>query len=635
MMRSLFASCLGARDERSEAQAERRAPPQEDVQAGGIVQKRGVISETQDALDALEALQDQLAALPQGSWLARAHALLTAVACSIGATEVRLYGVAQGGGDQGPSRLILLASTGGGRTAGARSYQCHAEDVAPLLPGHEVWPQFDGLGRAASAGPSLRGKAKLAFGNKGREQQQQQQQRVVSTELCAVLFGRMLGTKAPVLWSRPEQPLAGEPAAAGGTLPASAPAAAAAALLPLNTGCGLAGALWIARHDPSLPAGAPPASASVAPCPSLLASPASLRQLSLSASMCLFGSEAGHVALLARGLRQLVAAGSVHQLAGGLCDAVADYARQRFMLEPQVVAALLPEPGATVGLMLRRGEQDGLAFPAGPPPAKAGLRRMASVQSVMEWPEGSAGQMIARAFAGVRNAGPAAALTGKAPGSDVARVKSDSHPRHILIPQLGGATSAVRSGGNGASSSPRVATMSRSDLAASAAALASSVSVTHVRAKPFPLAQTLIQELARKAAAAAAAAAAPDRGGAPGGQPPGPPRALGMEVADCTAHVQDPRQAARDVLLLLMAGGMAAGPSYGGRPGGASPGEGGGGGMRSLVLLVMPVGGSTSAVLGLYVMFSQQLPARLLGEVRRGMLEVLEVRAEEGRGEVL
>ncbi|GFR49467.1 hypothetical protein Agub_g11527, partial [Astrephomene gubernaculifera] len=114
-----------------------------------------------------------------------------------------------------------------------------------------------------------------------------------------------------------------------------------------------------AANGPVSTAAAASAAEAQGPCPSLLVHRSALQQLGISVSMCLMGAaDAPYVATFAQSLRQLASASSMQQLVGGLCDAVTSHVRQRFLLDPRVIAALVPEPTSTVGLLFSWGAAD-------------------------------------------------------------------------------------------------------------------------------------------------------------------------------------------------------------------------------------------------------------------------------------
>ncbi|KAG2435311.1 hypothetical protein HXX76_007386 [Chlamydomonas incerta] len=101
----------------------------------------------------------------------------------------------------------------------------------------------------------------------------------------------------------------------------------------------------------ALLAAAPPPAAA---CYSLLTSPMALQQLSMSVSL-LLGADAAALAALAGCLAALAGAASVTSLVGALADALAAHVRERFLLEPHVVASYVPEPSSAVGLLFGGG----------------------------------------------------------------------------------------------------------------------------------------------------------------------------------------------------------------------------------------------------------------------------------------
>ncbi|KAG2496236.1 hypothetical protein HYH03_005834 [Edaphochlamys debaryana] len=173
----------------------------------------------------------------------------------------------------------------------------------------------------------------------------------------ASLVEQMMRTKAPVIRNpaEPVPPCASSCGVGAGTT------ADYGALLPL-TGAGqkVVGALWITRP----PADGNPSGAATA----LLQRPAALQQLGLCVSALLLASaqDCQHMAAVSEGLHALASAASVQQLLAALGGAVERHVRQRYLLAPRVVTALVPERGADVGLFLGWGDAADAQSPAAP-----------------------------------------------------------------------------------------------------------------------------------------------------------------------------------------------------------------------------------------------------------------------------
>ncbi|KAG2436437.1 hypothetical protein HXX76_006740 [Chlamydomonas incerta] len=225
--------------------------------------------------------------------------------------------------------------------------------------------------------------------------------RVPPPELLPVLLARMLESQMPAFSSA-----GGDLICAAANVDSGAAGCATtgdedvAAVIPLTSGNRVVGALWIARHcgrgggspnsataaaagsaahisnrsQPGVGAGAaaiptggssgsgigtsssphaaaPSSCMASRSCCSLLTSTMALQQLSMSASLLLVGPDAAALGALAGGLAELAGAASVTSLVGALTDALAAHVRERFLLEPRVVAALVPEPSSAAGLL--------------------------------------------------------------------------------------------------------------------------------------------------------------------------------------------------------------------------------------------------------------------------------------------
>ncbi|KAG2496230.1 hypothetical protein HYH03_005828 [Edaphochlamys debaryana] len=305
------------------------------------------------------------------SWKQRAR-LYGLLDCTpaVGSTSPAPPSLASSSSQQLPAAaaVLLLAST----SSSASGSQAPAPPVAAAAPVLEVTPAaswgllgpLDGgsgtvqsssaaaaassSGRARSVGPAaanaiadaagaLLGSSIDVAGGGGTELPPQS------------LLEQLIQTRAPVIMS--SSPL---PTGRGSTF-ADPASAATAVLVPLmGSGHKVMGALWITRPagGGSLGGGAPPAGATSNP--ALLERPAALQQLGLCVSALLLASaqDCQHMAAVSEGLHALASAASVQQLLAALGGAVERHVRQRYLLAPRVVTALVPERGAETGLFL-------------------------------------------------------------------------------------------------------------------------------------------------------------------------------------------------------------------------------------------------------------------------------------------
>ena len=165
---------------------------------------------------------------------------------------------------------------------------------------------------------------------------------------------------------------------------AAAGGAVTYAVVPLSYGRVTVGALWVALPDGwagaapgtgacgdgaangggggGLASGAFAGSADAGPgagagagAECLLRSATALQQLSVSASMALAAGadDPTYLCWLAGCLQRLAGSGTLAELLGVLCGAMAQHVQRRFLLDAAAQAALVPSPGASVGFMLR------------------------------------------------------------------------------------------------------------------------------------------------------------------------------------------------------------------------------------------------------------------------------------------
>ncbi|KAG2496237.1 hypothetical protein HYH03_005835 [Edaphochlamys debaryana] len=211
----------------------------------------------------------------------------------------------------------------------------------------------------------------------------------------ASLVEQMMRTKAPVIRNPPCASSCG--AGAAGTT------ADYGVLLPL-TGAGqeVMGALWITRPAAGSSLGGAP--------PALLQRPAALQQLGLCVSALLLASaqDCQHMAAVSEGLHALASAASVQQLLAALGGAVERHVRQRYLLAPRVVTALVPERGAETGLFLGWSDAADAQPPSmpGTPPrqrravASASFRRLSRAATASAIPTETEGGLTAPAAPG-------------------------------------------------------------------------------------------------------------------------------------------------------------------------------------------------------------------------------------------
>ncbi|KAG2494125.1 hypothetical protein HYH03_007763 [Edaphochlamys debaryana] len=476
--------------------------------------------------------------------MCRAHATLALSAAATGSREARLFGVNTAGaeGFEAASCLIHLASSSAASSLDAPpTTASQAGAAASLMPGHRVLPASAHAKQLRASGPQAQDLCGPASSD--------------PLDLLPALFERMLQEQAPVF-------------RATGT----GAAREVVALVPLSAGQHITGALWLAhsgratsrfQHRLSTGPGSIASSstataattAAAAACPSLLTDPLALQQLGLIVSLVLLAGDSGReMAALCEGLHALSTAASMQQLVGRLCGALETHVRRRYLLDPRVVAALVPEQGSAVGLMFScgggqadrsvgttAGRPAGMASPKPMTGPRSGLRRANTsthhgpVPAAMSplsqgtyehhTESGYRSQRVTGLVAAAADSTAAAACASHdgprsqgAPAPAAAcRPQSDSrarNPQHQLLPTasslaLGAQTpqlseaaagafrSGTRAGMSGAG--PRVVALSQNDLAAVAASVAASgtfAPALHV--KPFPLAQTLLKHLARK-----------------------------------------------------------------------------------------------------------------------------------------
>ncbi|KAG2491000.1 hypothetical protein HYH03_010672 [Edaphochlamys debaryana] len=548
---------------------------------------------------AMHGLQSGLLGL-RGSWSRRAGAAAAAVAESFAADEVRLYAAAAAGSatERAPARpFVLVASSAGSRHPDSSGRSCspegQEEDESPVV-GQVVCPLATTAARMDTSGSPTTpcsGDSSCRTGTTMDTEavlplwtDMESALGLAAPEPLPSLLARMLEAKAPVFRT-----------SAGGE-------GVSVALVPLSTDNRIVGAVWIARRGrgdrDQMPASTGPHGPTPACryCPSLLSSPSALRHLGLSLSLCLLSAD-GHrsMAVLAAALLSLSCAPSLQQLVAGLCEGAAETVRHRFSLSPRVVAALVPDLGSAVGLLLSTGS---------------------------EWPPAALSR-------------PPSATTAAPPGLQMgpSRLRAQAS-------MAADALSPFCSAG-----APAVAETLPCDAGANP-----SEPVQALRAKPFLLTRTVLGCLARKVdpfAAAGSVAALEEwqlRFATGRESPVARPVPLGVIIEDCAAHVQDARRPSRDILLLLSGAGASmarqrppgdgASPTVTANSGGGAGGAGAcvaGRGVRSLLVLTLPLPAAEcrcgpGSLLGLYVLFPQHLlPLELLREARALLLELLQL----------
>ncbi|GIL53233.1 hypothetical protein Vafri_8891 [Volvox africanus] len=649
-------------------------------------------------VQALLQLQRVLGGLP-GTWLPRVHAILSIITVFFDATELSFYG-ASGANKAGlPVCFVRLAREFGDSSEGIKDGK-----GAPMA-GFEVWP--------ATERTKLEDHGRTNDCKMPDDTSMQLTRRQACQRLMPAMLDRMLSSQAPVIQTLKSSSSERALNPSGSGLTKGRPEALmenstagsikdVVALVPLSIGSRIAGALWIIQYGrPTVAdrtvvvtqqtlgtatANTPDGnstplshSSSVAtvdttadmakgaalksppPCPALLSSSRALEQLSVSASMCLLGQEVPFLASLSDSLRQLSACSSMQQLVGALCDLLSGHMRERFLLEPRIFAALVPEATSTVGLMFNRQ-----------PPA-------AAHRSTSKVARGAGGGSGLEALTGPRPQSPRPApIFGRESRSLGSRPISENVSPYLPQSTNVALTAAALTTGSGSldrdggishrtvrgQGLPRVVALTQNDLAVLDASIgkggggsgggggggsnaAASGSFMALRAKPFPLAQTLLRHALRKVPTVAVASSNTSSNSASGGrlgsQSGVGSRAWAEVVEDCVVHVQDPKKPSRDVLLLIANSGAAATASSSLWPGGGSGLASSGtiplGGsvhsvsgsftsgrriVSSLVLLVLPAGDG-KAMIGLYVAFPQTLPLHLLQRARCSMLEILEV----------
>ncbi|GLI59752.1 hypothetical protein VaNZ11_001702 [Volvox africanus] len=693
---SLFACLCGTREKHTRENPRRRLPQVETKFQNERVPtyesttspSNGQQNHREDLeVQALLQLQRVLGSLP-GTWLPRMHAILSIITVFFDATEISLYG-ASGASKPGlPVCFVRLARAFGDSSEGIK------DEKGETMAGFEVWP--------ASERTKLEGHGRTDDCKMPDETSMQLTRRQACQRLMPGMLDIMLSSQAPVIQSLKSSSSERALSPGGSGLTKRRPEALmenstagsiqdVVALVPLSIGSHIAGALWIVQYgrptvtdrtvtqqtlgtattntpvgiltpfSHSIGVATVDATADMAkgaalqpppPCPKLLSSSQALQQLSVSASMCLLGQEVPFLASLSDSLRQLWASSSMQQLVGALCDVLGGHMRERFLLEPRVFAALVPEATSTVGLMFSRQ------------PPTAGPRSTSKVT------RGGGGGSGLEASTGPRPQSPrAAVLFGRESRSLGSRPISENVSRYLAqTTNVAVNASAIATGSGSVDRDggilqrtargqglPRVVALTQNDLAVLDASVchggggsnaAASGSFMALRVKPFPLAQTLLRHVLRRLAGMAVASGNMNSksvsGGRLGWQSGVGSRAWGKVVEDCVVHVQDPKKPSRDVLMLIANSGAAATASSSLWPGGggglASPGMtpfGGSGpsvsgsfasGRRivsSLILLVLPAG-DDKAMIGLYVAFPQTLPLHLLQQARRNMLEILE-----------
>ncbi|KAG2494121.1 hypothetical protein HYH03_007759 [Edaphochlamys debaryana] len=586
--------------------------------------KRGVVGE---ALFDLQINISDIAGSSK-SWAARAQETLGRIADTVSG-ELRLYGVAQQDGSASPPFVLVASSSSSGMQTQPKAYEgapTELQEGSPRSP-------LEGT-PAAAASP--------VQGAEGSPQ---------VPLLVGALLDRMVETRAPVVrhgtWGHPQD--------------------VTIAVVPLNTGRQLEGALCIVRKASPLPSAANGAPAGPAPCPDLLSDPSALMQLGLCVSLALLAGESGQqFRVLCEGLHALSTANSMQQLVGALCQAVAANVQEQYLLTPRVTAALVPKPGASTGLMFAcRGpsELPGPRAAGNDAGSKLNVRRNYAATDFGRCHDSATRLGTAHDVTAVEEEPPGRCQSDSSPrnlvpdsppacrGADIHTVASGPAEGGYLQPTAGrGAASLFKSGRAGFGGQSQVIPLgntSKALLDFSEAGLASQAA-PELHVKPFPLAQTLLGHLSKGdggnaafakpslpfaaevlsagTAKAPAAVAAPRR-----------PRALVVE--DCAAHVQDPRRPSRDVLMLMAGSNQKQQPALARQALGlpsptagngsprdpsASPLAALGRSVQSLITLLLPSGDGRCAF-GLYVAFPQHLPRALLDRIRDALVELLKV----------
>ncbi|KAG2496232.1 hypothetical protein HYH03_005830 [Edaphochlamys debaryana] len=432
------------------------------------------------------------------------------------------------------------------------------------------------------------------------------------------LLKRMLQTKAPVTLSAED----GSSALRIGPGARGDPASLATSVLVPLIGAGhkVMGALWITRPaGGSLGGGAPPAGATSNP--ALLERPAALQQLGLCVSALLLASaqDCQHMAAVSEGLHALASAASVQQLLAALGGAVERHVRQRYLLAPRVVTALVPERGADVGLFLEgstaascSGTEEAPPLPAAatcldrmltraktgpvqwlnqPGSGPISLHAAAAINSSSDMPQTLGQSTLCMSMGGPtqtpllpstlpkngtaalaafarRSTGAAALSSGAAGVSRGLRTlalasSSTAPPRHVSPSRA--PSSSVRAaapdsgGGRNAARARLLVPLSPQPSAARQHLTLADGAPAGLHAKPFPLAQTLLKQLLTSASESGSAASELWDSGLPSAKQRGTglrPKALAVE--DGVALLQDPKQPSRDILLLLAGAGQQA-----------------------------------------------------------------------------
>ncbi|KAG2435312.1 hypothetical protein HXX76_007387 [Chlamydomonas incerta] len=242
-----------------------------------------------------------------------------------------------------------------------------------------------------------------------------------------------------------------------------------AAPVVVNTTIGGAGALSFATSS-SIPSSGPallaspppPALPPAAACYNLLTSPMALQQLSMSLSL-LLGADAAPLAGLAGCLAALAGAASVTSLVGALADALAAHVRERYLLEPRVVAAYVPEPSSAVGLLFGGGGGGGagrnghgsLAFGGAADAVETAAGAVLSghhAKDSFKQPPSTQGNAAASKVAGMdaRRAGAAAAArVAQIVDGAATRVRSETTARQIRRVPAGSFAADASGGGGG------------------------------------------------------------------------------------------------------------------------------------------------------------------------------------------
>ncbi|KAG2484831.1 hypothetical protein HYH03_016398 [Edaphochlamys debaryana] len=377
------------------------------------------------------------------------------------------------------------------------------------------------------------------------------------------------------------------------------------------------------------------------PCHTVMSSPSFLQQLGLSVSLVLLtGDACGQLGVLSNSVYDVSTAASMQQLTRSLGATLEDHIRSMYYLESRVTIILVPDPSATVGLVLTQPDSG----PVEPPQAASATQRTR--------------------FARSRTAGPDR-LLGSQPV--VASIMQPLASSVVGRPGGGGGAStdagayagADRGGGGGGDAAPE-----RQARLPAATELGAENEET-ARIRPLLLHQTLLgQMLSRRREELTFEVAVVNSDAGSSGVPQASMRAAALLVQDCVLHLQDPRRPARDLLMLM--GGVGAGGGSRQRPlaaaaasareppsastgawsspgmrggsamvggiglggmGGNSPRRSRGGAVRSLLLLTLPgsQGEEDGCTLGLYVAFPHQLPQPLLIEAQGSLLGVAEL----------